>query len=445
MTMMHAPTLAPFVHGAGMANTTAVATSARMRTADAATLMAKSMGQLQGTTAKQVAHALSTQAQGVPEQFDDAWHWAADWVKTHGVTLPPDTSALRSLRNFFCYQVSMFKKGKLSRKSAERFAHYGIDLASYHAPSAVRSVRRDYGQLFTLLCTHYEKHGSYDLTHQSDAQLIAWQKRLLRTYFTLGVSARMREFAATLPGFSFGAWLRPGEASIPSSEYSWWSQALAFRTAAKTKPAFRGKLDPSMHASLREWASNQIEAVRQGGLSPRQRGELRTLNIITRTSTKHSQRKSAVLATMREEAGTGGGRANSKRDRDVTTFRGASLLAGLLYKDAPKGTIYRNLCVNPAQYARMLGAIEAILPDIQKLAHHTNLNFVRTIHSQDPDECDALARLGKLPINAYADFTVAQTGRLERLMQVIVEIGDAMRRINVRQDLQALQGNALNS
>lgn len=80
-----------------------------------------------------VRKALQTKAQGVPALYANAWEWAAAWIASNGVTLPPDTSEYRSLRNWFCYQVSNFKKKKLSPQSEELLQRYGIDLSLYRA------------------------------------------------------------------------------------------------------------------------------------------------------------------------------------------------------------------------------------------------------------------------------------------------------------------------
>ena len=386
---------------------------------------------------RQVQRALATKAEGIPAAFADAWEWAAHWTALHGVTLPPDTSELRSLRNFFCYQVGMFKKNQLSPKSAAKFAQHGIDLARYQAPGTGSGDRLDDEACLQLLQAHYTAHGSYDLQEDSPALLLAWQTRLLKTYCATGQSRRMRAMAAMLPGFSYGHWLKPGEAAVPSSEFGWWSRARDFRIAAKTKPAFRGKIDPSMSYQLRLWASDQIELLQQGALSPRQRGELLSLQISWRPTHRRSQEKSAMLASARAGTTLADAQAPGKCQRDVTTFLGAALLLTLVRHGGTGTSIYRKLSVYPAQFARMQAAIEPVVLHLDALASKSNLARLRAIYRDDPEQCESLAKAGKLPVNAYAELTTQQARRLEGLAQGVLEIRDSMRRMHVRQDLTA--------
>lgn len=387
---------------------------------------------------RQVQRALATKAQGIPAAFADAWEWAAHWTALHGVTLPPDTSELRSLRNFFCYQVGMFKKNQLSPKSAAKFAQHGIDLARYQAPGTGSGDRLDDEACLQLLQAHYASHGSYDLQEDSPALLLAWQTRLLKTYCTSGQSGRMRALAAALPGFSYGHWLKPGEAAVPSSEFSWWSRAREFRTAAKTRPPFRGRIDPEMSVQLRLWASEQIALLKQGSLSSRQRGELLSMDICARASHRRSQEKASLLASARSAISPLASETHGTCQRDVTHFLGASLLVTLVRHGAGGISIYRKLGVYPAQYARMQMAIEPVMLRLEALATKSNLSLLRAIHRDDPAQCESLAKLGKLPVNVYADLTTRQARRLEVLAQGVLEIRDSMRRMHVRQELPAV-------
>jgi len=387
---------------------------------------------------KQVQHALATKAQGIPAEFADAWEWAAHWTQHHGVTLPPDTNELRSLRNFFCYQMSMFKKNKLSAKSAAKFAKHGIDLARYKAPGTGSGKRLDDEACLQHLKAHYAAHGTYDLHAGCTALLLTWQIRLLKTYCASGQSARMRAIAAALPGFSFGSWLKPGETPIPSSEYGWWAIAREFRVAAKTKPAFRGKVDPAMSVKLRTWASEQLALQKQGLLSARQAGELRSLQIAARPSHRRSQEKAALLASARSHDSLGDAEMRGKCQRDVTTFLGATLLVTMVRHGAASTNIYRKLCVYPAQYARMAAAMEPFIQRLDAMATKSNLTRVRAIYKDDPKLCESMFKMGKLPVNAYADLTADQGERIALLAQGILQVRDTMRRMNVRQDLKTV-------
>lgn len=383
--------------------------------------------------AKHVSKALQTSSQGIPAEFANAWDWAAHWVRENGVTLPPDTSYYRGLRNWFCYQVHMHKKNKLSEKSRGLLARHGIDLAKYRADNTGRGHRMDDDCLIQALRQHHAKHGTYDLTADCSADLLKWQTRLIDSYRAGGTSTRMRNIAHQLPGFTYGQWLRPGEPPIPSTQYGWWARAAEFRIATQDRPAFRGRIDLATPAHLREWASEQIGLAGKRMLSPRQRGEMMTLNLITRAEHRLSQQKSVALAVAR---GTHTAKLQfGKRERDLKTVLGVTLLAHLLRNNAELTTIYGTLSIAPAQFARIMDELAPLLPQIVSLSTKSNLNILRKIYRNFTEEFEALQRVGELPSAAYESLRPKQAKRIEQLASVILQVRDAMRRINVRQDL----------
>lgn len=402
------------------------------RAAHAVNLVAPG-AELPPALAKHIHKALQTRSQGIPAEFENAWAWAAHWVKQNGVTLPPDTSYYRGLRNWFCYQVNMHKKDKLSKKSSEMLARYGIDLSKYRANNTGRGQRMDDDFFIAELRKHFAIHDTYNLTEDSCPDMQKWQTRLLNSFCTGGTSTRMRNIAAQLPGFTYGQWLRPGEAPVPSYQYSWWARAAVFRIATQDCPAFRGRIDVATPAHLREWAYEQINMARRKLLTPRQRGELMSLNLIARTEYKLSQQKSVTLALAR-----GHGNVTThfgKRERDVKTFLGATLLAHLLRSNAELTTVYSSLRIAPAQFARMRADLAPLMPQIVSLSTKTNLNILRRIYRNFNEEFEALKNLSELPCAAYENLRPTQAKRIEQLATVILHIRDGMRRINVRQDL----------
>lgn len=392
--------------------------------------------------AKHINKALQTKSEGIPAEFENAWAWAAHWVKENGVTLPPDTSYYRSLRNWFCYQVNMHKKDKLSKKSSELLASHGIDLSKYRADNTGRGQRMDDDFFIAELRKHFAVHNTYNLTEDSSPDLQKWQTRLLDSYRAGGASTRMRNIAVQLPGFTYGQWLRPGEAPVPSNQYSWWARAAEFRIATQDCPAFRGRIDLATPAHLREWASEQIGMAGRKLLTPRQRGELMTLNLIARTEYKLSQQKSVALAIARGHGNVT--KHFGKRERDVKTFLGATLLAHLLRSNAELTTVYSSLSIAPAQFARMRAELAPLMLQIVSLSTKTNLNILRRIYRNFNEEFEALKNVSELPCAAYENLRPTQAKRIEQLATVILQIRDGMRRINVRQDLvrtEALQAH----
>lgn len=408
------------------------------RTAHALDL-APSEAQLPPAVAKYINKAIHTKSEGIPHEFANAWAWASDWVKKNGVTLPPDTSYYRGLRNWFCYQVNMHKKNKLSAKSRALLAAHGIDLSQYRADNTGHGHRMDDDFFIKLLRQHHATSGTYDLNADSSPDLQLWQSRLLDSYRAGGTSTRMRHIAMQLPGFTYGYWLRPGEPAVPSNQYSWWARAAEFRIATQDCPAFRGRIDLATPAHLREWASEQISLAGSRTLSPRQRGELMTLNLIARAEHRMSQRKSVALAAAR---GTNTVTQHfGKRERDVKTFLGATLLAHLLRSNAELTTIYSALSIAPGQFAKMRDALAPLMLQIVSLSTKTNLHTLRKIYRDFNEEFESLRNIGELPCAAYASLRPTQAKRIEQLANVILQVRDVMRRINVRQDLPRAAGS----
>lgn len=383
--------------------------------------------------AKHINKALHTKSQGIPPEFANAWAWASDWIKGNGVTLPPDTSYYRGLRNWFCYQVSMYKKNKLSNKSLALLSKHKIDLSKYRAVNTGRGHRMDDAFFIQALRQHHASHGTYDLNPDSSSDLQKWQTRLLDSYRAGGTSTRMRHIALQLPGFTYGQWLRPDEPPVPSSQYSWWARAAEFRIATQDCPAFRGRIDLATPAYLREWASEQIGLAGKRLLSPRQRGELMTLNLISRTEHRLSQQKSMALALARGSNIVT--QHFGKRERDVKTFLGASLLAHLLRSNAELTTIYSTLSIAPAQFGRMREALAPLMLQIVSLSTKTNLHILRRIYRDFNEEFEFVKHVGELPCAVYESLRPKQAKRIEQLANVIMQVRDTMRRINVRQDL----------
>jgi hypothetical protein len=146
-----------------------------------------------------------------------------------------------------------------------------------------------------------------------------------------------------------------------------------------------------------------------------------------------SQQKSVALAVARGSNIVT--QHFGKRERDVKTFLGATLLAHLLRSNAELTTIYSTLSIAPAQFARMREALVPLMLQIVSLSTRTNLHTLRKIYRDFNEEFESLRNVGELPSAAYESLRPTHAKRIEQLASVILQVRDAMRRINVRQDL----------
>lgn len=391
-----------------------------------------------------IVKILTTVAGGVPPQFDNAWHWASAWVLQNGVTLPPDTNEYRSLRNWFCYQVNMHKKGTLSARSQKLLNQYGIDLSQYRAPNTGRGELLDDNIMLGRLRLHHEITGSYDLPPDGDAELIEWQSRLLQCYVNRGTSARMRAIEAQLKGFSFGLWMRPNETPIPSCQLGWWARASEFRAASRDFPAFRGRIDPRMPRHIATWGSDQISDALAHKITTRQRGELIALGLLTIKEHARSKEREIALSKARQALSEVAITPNSllgRRERDLKTFLGVTLLARLLQRNAPLHDIYSSLSIPPAQFEKVRKALEpAALPLIKQSDKHV-LSELRSLYRSNAPAFDGAHSVQELPASLYEGLTANQKDRVVLLANLLLEVRDTMRQIGVRQDIPETDSN----
>lgn len=389
-------------------------------------------------TINRIKKILTTTSRGVPAEYENAWHWAGAWVAENGVTLPPDTTELRSLRNWFCYQVNSFKKGRLSDISRSLLEHYNIDLALYRAPNTGRGTMLDDDAMVNEMLKLHSTTGSF--TPQADAapELLEWQRRLLECFMARGTSGRMRTIASKLPGFSFGAWLRPGEAPVPTSQDSWWATAQAFKVATAKCPAFRGVIDTNTPKHLATWATDQITAASSGRLSPRQRGELLTIGILTTHEHKRSAERAEALMVVRAELGAAN---SSQHDRDLNTFLGTALLVRLIGRSADLKEIYSTLGITPIQYSRILQSLAPVLARIADLQDLHRLNMARQLYKENPLEFNSARSGRELPDHIYQDQPKVAGARLKALVDLLLEARETLRAVNVRQTGINRKGN----
>lgn len=384
-------------------------------------------------TINRVKKILSTSSRGVPAQYENAWHWAGDWVAKNGVTLPPDTTQLRSLRNWFCYQVNMFKKDRLSDVSRELLDHYKIDLSLYRAPNTGRGTLLDDEAMIQVMLMLHTNTGSFNPQADAEPVLLEWQRRLIERYTARGTSARMRAIESKLPGFRFAFWLRPGKFPVPTSHHSWWTTVQAFRLATVNCPAFRGVLDKSTPMHLSAWATEQISAAAAGKLSPRQRGELLSIGILSNHEHKRSTQREEALRVARVAAGAT--ETSGQRDRDLNSFLGTALLVRLLRRNASLTDIYSTLGITPHQYSRLLTPLRPIHGPLIELGELNRLNRARQLYHDNSLKFDTARALSDLPESIFEGIPKLACQRLKSLVGLLFEAREILRSTNVRQTI----------
>lgn len=335
---------------------------------------------------RRIAKILNTKSHGIPDHYENAWHWAGVWVAEHGVTLPPDTNEYRSLRNWFCFQVDSFKKNRVSAKSRQLLAKYNIDLSLYRAPNTGRGELLDDQAMIDALLLHFEITGSYDLPSEADPMLLEWQRRLLDGYRSRGTSTRMRAIESQMPGFCFGLWMRPDETPILKGQLSWWRSAQEFRALTVNFPAFRGVIDKRTPAHLLAWASDQISSAVAGKLSSRQRGEMISLGLLA--TQEHIRTKSREEALLQARQSAGQMIKYGYRERDLKSFLGVALLIRLLCRNAPLVDIYSTLAIKPHQFTRIQTGLKLMMVPLLGAGSNESLSHLRELYREFPEEFD---------------------------------------------------------
>lgn len=315
----------------------------------------------------------STSAQGLPKQYASSFEWAGAWVKEHGVTLPPDTPELRSLRNWFCYKMSQYKKGTLGANNTALLAKHGIDLSLYDAPNTGKGKRLPDQILVEKLRRWREVNGSYDLTAAADDDLLLWQRRILSGFEFRGRSARMAEIEAQLEGLDIAVWRRPDGRGEPTDE-AWWAMARRWRQQNEATPAYRGTLDPRTPEDLSNWAAAQARAARK--LSSRQVGELRSLGLLPdRERARLKVREAATTLVKHVERVAEDGYGH--RERSLNTFFGVCMYLRLITQGTPLTDIYASLAITPHSHQRLLSALNPLMGDIERHCRKDVLFLVR--------------------------------------------------------------------
>ena len=206
----------------------------------------------------------TTTSNGVPQEFADAFEWAADWAGKNGMTLPPDTNEFRSLRNWFCYKLNQFKKGTLGARNEALLAMHGLDFSTYEALNTGKGEREPDAPYILQLRDWRTARGTYDLDASAPVKLRQWQSKLITRYSEDGPSMRIKEMQRKLPDLHFGLWRRPSD-QVPSLETrQWWQQATRFEVLTESCHAFRGELHPKTPADLVTWATAQQEKAKAG-------------------------------------------------------------------------------------------------------------------------------------------------------------------------------------
>ncbi len=208
----------------------------------------------------------------MPRHYSSKFEWAADWVGDNGMTLPPDTPELRSLRNWFCFKLNQFKKGTLGSSNEAELERWGLDFARYEATNTGKGHRPPDGLMIEMLRDWRRESGSYDLSNSSPPELITYHHRLTDTFSVRGYTERSRNIEAALDGFRIPLWRHAAQVPVTFAEQDWWNQAYYYDSATKHTPAYLGVLHPKADETAAAWAVDQISRASQ--LNALQRGFL---------------------------------------------------------------------------------------------------------------------------------------------------------------------------
>lgn len=293
-----------------------------------------------------IAKIANTSSNGIPPEFESPFEWAASWVEQHGMTLPPDTNELRSLRNWFCYKLNQYKKRALGPRNEALLALHGLDFSKYEALNTGRGDRESDAPYIEQMQSWCAEHTTYDLDATAPAKLIQWQWRLIDRYCAEGPSGRMKDIQNKLPGLHFGLWRKPGEAPWPLQTRQWWQQASQFELAAQTCHPFRGELHPGTPAELAQWARQQQRELTAGAIVGRQRGWMVGIGLLINNSRiKVGREREQELIDFR-----GGEDAIARyghKDKRLNSILGALLAVRLVMRGASDQEICTELVVSP--------------------------------------------------------------------------------------------------
>jgi len=376
-----------------------------------------------------VVRMATTHTAPMPAEFRSEYEWAAAWVRDHGVTLPPDTTELRKLRNWFCYKVDCYRKGTLNESVQNTLALHGIDLSQYRALNTGKGEREDDEPYVLELLARMERSGTYDLDAAASPGLRNWQKRLLDQFSASGRSARATTIEARVPGLNLGRWRKPTDSR--THEDGWWATAAEFRASAAHTPAFRGALHPSTPEPLLRWAQQQQRkaAGPRGTLTSGQRGELIDLGILGSPAQRAVQK-----IRMRAKEDLGVATRGAPVDKQLDTFLGAACLVRMLAFNRPFLHLCTELAVLPADLERLLQAIAPQRSALLDFGHSRVTKLLPICRQLDAIQpgiftAEVLANM------SFDERPAALTQPVLALGQLVAQIRDVGQRLNLPQDV----------
>lgn len=301
---------------------------------------------LVASSMKRAKKAVECKSLPRPAIFPTNDDWAEFWVKHNGMTLPPYTPELLSLRNWFCNQKNRWRKGETRPEYQAELLVRGIDFNKYSANNTGRIVRSDDRPFVAQMIDHHKKTGSFNLDKASPEALLDWQERLLARFFLDGRSTRLIEIEAKLPGLDYATWMRPNESGDFKELTEWMVKARRFEQACKKTPAFRGDLHPRMAADLQVWARQQQFLASSKKLTGRKMAVLKDLHILkNKTQRRVNQQREKQLAIERKQAGSSNLRGGNERRLD--TFLGTCLYVRKIVQESSDIAIMTEFCISP--------------------------------------------------------------------------------------------------
>ena len=315
--------------------------------------------------------ASDTRSQGLPSEYANPFEWAQAWVEDNGMTLPPNTSEYRSLRNWFCFKLNQWKKERLGEKNEALLAVYGLDFSQYEALKTGRGNRHSDIQMIEMLRAWKARRNTYDLSHEASADLLDWQARLIDRFSDDGASRRIKDILETIPDLHIGLWRRPGDPPASDIDKAWWSKATEYELLAISMAPHQGEQHPMMPEDMQQWASQQV--TQTSSVPTRAMGWMRGIGLVV-NQTRIRVGKKRLSASLEKRGGEAYLRGYGTEDRRISTMKGAlAAIRMLTYGSSDKA-----MCIQfdlvPAQVVKIRAFLE-------------RLNLTKRFHGYDITPC----------------------------------------------------------
>lgn len=363
----------------------------------------------------------------MPARFANKFEWAASFVQEHGMTLPPNTPELSSLRNWMCFKLNQFKKGTLGEDSIQMLEHYGLDFSRYEATNTGKGHRRPDAEVINALLAWRERTGSLDLSADAPEDLVRAHRLQTDTFSARGLTDRARKIEAEVPGLRIPLWRRHGQAPLTSADLKWWAAAYEYADLTRDTPAFLGVVHPDAPLAAAQWALQQLDHADQ--LTGLKRGFMVGQGLlVNRAGRERSKRREADLWVSRgvslDEPEYG------VKDRRLDSFLGICMYARMLETKANDKEVMAAFGINPSGLALLKANVAPLFQGIP-------LKTLQRVRLFYPDYGDQLLRFKAQ--DPVADLVANRPAALKPIhMRCLAAIAEALaytRTNYIRQDI----------